>query len=140
MHVILLCPNAPGSEQGITSALYTVVLGNPILNVGVLTGKMQGTRWRLFIEQQEWGPGGACQRSQPHSRLCVLDSALSASHLSPLMEALLVLAGHVELSSDTQRKRGSLGLMQVRGDPPKMGVPPVETTGRSPHPNLHAPS
>lgn len=44
---------------------------------------MQGTQWSLFIEQQEWGPRGACPRSHPHPRLCVLDSALSASPPEP---------------------------------------------------------
>ena len=51
-------------------------------------------------------------------------------HLSPSMEASLVLADQEELSNDTQRTKGSLGLMCVRGDPLKMGVPSVEGWGQ----------
>lgn len=43
-HTLYFCARMPpGSEQGMTSMLYTVALDNLILNVGALTSKMQGT-------------------------------------------------------------------------------------------------
>lgn len=43
-HTLYFCARMPpGSEQAMTSMLYTVALDNLILNVGALTSKMQGT-------------------------------------------------------------------------------------------------
>lgn len=82
--------------------------------------------------------------------------ALSASLAKPSDGGIFSFGCQVQLSNDTQGKgdglgttdglESNLGLMWVRGDPVEDGgVSPggagtERTTGRSPHPNLHAPS
>ena len=97
-------PDAPWKGAGHNLGTCIVALGNPMLSLEVLMGKMQRTQQACLLKAIATGARPRRRVSMPTtlSGLCFLMLQCLPPWPCPLREASLALAGQAQLSNDTQ--------------------------------------